>query len=206
MSDVTWTRTEDIVVWQSTQNPATVWRVETGTGTSVVWPVVGTPAEFPPEAHTHGVADLTDLPAEFPPEAHSHAWDDIGSKPTSFPPSAHTHTSADITDMTLMFGWSGAAADVNQLESHRVPVPAGTVTAIFVSITDAGAAGADTDITLFVDGVDSAVTVTVESGDEIATATPALVVEDPALLSVSLDGSKGNHVNGLVRVSYEVAS
>ena len=64
MSDVTWTRTEDVVVWQSTQNPATVWRVETGTpsgggGGTVEWPVVGTPAEFPPEAHEHGIDDIT---------------------------------------------------------------------------------------------------------------------------------------------------
>ncbi|QAY03702.1 minor tail protein [Mycobacterium phage Petp2012] len=64
------------------------------------------PAEFPPSAHEHVAADVTDLDsaiaaylASNPPEAGSVSWDDIDDKPSTFTPSSHTHSIANVTGL-----------------------------------------------------------------------------------------------------------
>ncbi|AJA43580.1 hypothetical protein PBI_THOR_5 [Mycobacterium phage Thor] len=64
------------------------------------------PAEFPPEAHEHVAADVTDLDsaiaaylASNPPEAGAVSWDDVTGKPSTFTPAAHTHSIANVTGL-----------------------------------------------------------------------------------------------------------
>nr|WP_288861077.1 hypothetical protein [uncultured Faecalicatena sp.] len=72
--------------------------------------ITGKPSTFPPSAHTHGNADITDLDAakltgtintaRLPAiSATSVPWTGITNKPSTFPPSAHTHTFSQISDL-----------------------------------------------------------------------------------------------------------
>jgi hypothetical protein len=61
------------------------------------------PPTFPPSAHTHTKADITDfdhthLRGDIIDFFASPFWDNIPDKPSTFPPSPHTHVKADITD------------------------------------------------------------------------------------------------------------
>ena len=50
---------------------------EPGEPGASTWDAIsGKPETYPPEAHTHVMADITDLPSEYPPEPHTH---DVGS-------------------------------------------------------------------------------------------------------------------------------
>ena len=50
---------------------------EPGEPGASTWDAIsGKPEAYPPEAHTHVMADITDLPSEYPPEPHTH---DVGS-------------------------------------------------------------------------------------------------------------------------------
>ena len=50
---------------------------EPGEPGASTWDAIsGRPEAYPPEAHTHVMADITDLPSEYPPEPHTH---DVGS-------------------------------------------------------------------------------------------------------------------------------
>ena len=52
-------------------------RGEPGEPGASTWDAIsGRPEAYPPEAHTHVMADITDLPSEYPPEPHTH---DVGS-------------------------------------------------------------------------------------------------------------------------------
>ena len=52
-------------------------RGERGESGASTWDAIsGRPEAYPPEAHTHVMADITDLPSEYPPEPHTH---DVGS-------------------------------------------------------------------------------------------------------------------------------
>ncbi|ANT41779.1 hypothetical protein PBI_MAKEMAKE_5 [Mycobacterium phage Makemake] len=64
------------------------------------------PSEFPPEAHEHVAADVTDLDSAIaaylvsnPPEAGAVSWDDVTGKPSTFTPSSHTHSIANVTGL-----------------------------------------------------------------------------------------------------------
>ena len=59
--------------------------------------LVGKPATYPPDAHTHLWAHITDKPALYPPTAHGHTWGEISGKPAQYQPSAHTHDWAEVT-------------------------------------------------------------------------------------------------------------
>ncbi|WZB39065.1 minor tail protein [Mycobacterium phage Squee] len=68
--------------------------------------MINIPDDFPPEAHEHVAADVTDLDsaiaaylADNPPESSSVAWDDVTGKPTTFTPSTHTHSIANVTGL-----------------------------------------------------------------------------------------------------------
>ena len=50
---------------------------EQGDSGASTWDAIsGRPEAYPPEAHTHVMADIADLPAQYPPEPHTH---DVGS-------------------------------------------------------------------------------------------------------------------------------
>lgn len=59
--------------------------------------LVGKPATYPPDVHTHLWAHITDKPALYPPSAHGHTWGEISGKPAQYQPSAHTHDWAEVT-------------------------------------------------------------------------------------------------------------
>lgn len=66
--------------------------------------VTGKPSTFPPSAHTHVAADVTDFSAAADARiaaaglGGAPSWASITGKPSTFPPSAHTHVAADVTD------------------------------------------------------------------------------------------------------------
>ena len=59
--------------------------------------LVGKPATYPPDPHTHLWAHITDKPAQYPPTAHGHTWGEVSGKPTQFQPSSHTHDWTEVT-------------------------------------------------------------------------------------------------------------
>lgn len=60
--------------------------------------LTGKPATFPPSAHTHVWANITDPPST---ATRWPDWTEVTAKPATFPPSTHTHAAADITSGTL---------------------------------------------------------------------------------------------------------
>ena len=56
------------------------------------------PTEFPPESHTHEIADVNGLVDAITEAGKAPAWSEVTDKPDSFPPESHTHLVADITD------------------------------------------------------------------------------------------------------------
>lgn len=108
-----------------TQTTADARYQQIGTDTPDDWvDITNKPATFPPSAHTHTSADISDfgtavagaIPAEYLTATEGDAayqklgvyddWTEVTNKPATFPPSAHTHTSADISD----FGTAVAGA------------------------------------------------------------------------------------------------
>lgn len=68
-----------------------------GTADAVDWSnVQDKPTAFPPEEHTHKIADITDAPAV----AKSGSYKDLTDKPTNFAPSSHTHEISDVNGLT----------------------------------------------------------------------------------------------------------
>lgn len=73
-------------VWDAIRKAATA---------AVTWATLpGKPSTFPPEAHTHTAAQITDL--SIPPAA---TWGTLPGKPLTFPPSTHQHTLADVNGL-----------------------------------------------------------------------------------------------------------
>lgn len=65
-------------------------------GGSIAWgAITGKPSTYPPTAHDHAWADITD-----PPDTATRwaAWGEVTGKPLTFTPAAHDHAWADITD------------------------------------------------------------------------------------------------------------
>lgn len=66
----------------------------------------GKPSSFPPSAHKHSKADITDFPSSLPASdvpswakaanKPAYNWSEIGGKPSSFPPSSHNQSSATL--------------------------------------------------------------------------------------------------------------
>jgi hypothetical protein len=64
--------------------------------------LTGVPSSFTPSAHTHAIADVTNLQTSLDGKAassHTHLWADITDKPSTFTPSAHTHAISDVTGL-----------------------------------------------------------------------------------------------------------
>ena len=97
--------------------------------------LAGKPSTFPPAAHTHTIANVTDLQATVN-KAHEHAnkaaldkisetggklayggtavggvssWTELADKPSTFPPAAHSHTIANVTDLQTMLNSKAAS-------------------------------------------------------------------------------------------------
>lgn len=69
-------------------------------GDGVTWDTLaGKPSEFPPENHTHNIADVNGLQTELNTKLESVAWGDVGGKPSEFPPASHTHSIADVSGL-----------------------------------------------------------------------------------------------------------
>jgi hypothetical protein len=89
--------------------------------------ITGKPLVFPPDLHSHTMAEIEGLeaaleaagtgeggtvslawseitgkPSTFPPSTHVHviAWSEISSKPATFPATAHTHTQGDVSGLS----------------------------------------------------------------------------------------------------------
>lgn len=98
--------------------------------------LAGKPSTFPPAAHTHTIANVTDLQATVN-KAHEHAnkaaldkisetggklayggtavggvssWTELADKPSTFPPAAHSHTIANVTDLQTILNSKAASA------------------------------------------------------------------------------------------------
>ena len=98
--------------------------------------LAGKPSTFPPAAHTHTIANVTDLQATVN-KAHEHAnkaaldkisetggklayggtavggvssWTELADKPSTFPPAAHSHTIANVTALQTMLNSKAASA------------------------------------------------------------------------------------------------
>ena len=98
--------------------------------------LAGKPSTFPPAAHSHTIANVTDLQATVD-KAHEHAnkaaldkiseaggklayggtavggasgWTELADKPSTFPPAAHSHTIANVTDLQTMLNSKAASA------------------------------------------------------------------------------------------------
>ena len=68
-----------------------------GSGGASTWDeLTGKPTEFPPEAHTHEIDDVTGLQDALDAAGGTPAWDDVTGKPTEFPPEAHTHEQSEV--------------------------------------------------------------------------------------------------------------
>lgn len=94
-------------------------------GGSATWPVPGTPATFPPSAHTHVIGDVTGLQAALDGKAatsHTHVIADVtglqgaldGKQAAgSYAAASHTHPLADLTQSGASTGqvatWNGSA-------------------------------------------------------------------------------------------------
>ncbi len=78
--------------------------------------IINKPTEYPPEAHTHVIGELTDWPTVFPPEAHTH--DDRYYTETEadsmFSLLGHTHTPADISPQG-----DNSTLDADMVDGHH---------------------------------------------------------------------------------------
>jgi hypothetical protein len=104
--------------WEQIDNEAVV-------GGAVDWEsITGKPTTFTPSAHTHTIADTTDLQSALDAKAddtdlagkadlvHTHLWADITDKPITFTPSAHTHAIADVTGLQTALDGKADDADL----------------------------------------------------------------------------------------------
>lgn len=96
------------------------------------------PASYPPSAHTHSLADITQSGAQAGQVAKwtgsqwqpSYvAWDEVANKPTQFPPEPHTHLKAHITDLETITTTPTANAVPKAYSTGKIDIgwiPAGT--------------------------------------------------------------------------------
>ena len=83
------------------------WSGGGGGGSSAWVDITGKPATFPPDAHSHTIANVTGLQAALDGKqaagsyliAADLTWANIADKPSTFTPSAHSHVIADVTGL-----------------------------------------------------------------------------------------------------------
>jgi hypothetical protein len=80
---------------------------------SLAWDnVTDKPSTFPPSAHTHVAADITDFTSAVEAVSPPADWNTLANKPSTFPPSSHGHVAAEISDFTTA---AAAAAPVQSV-------------------------------------------------------------------------------------------
>jgi hypothetical protein len=80
---------------------------------SIAWDnVTDKPTTFPPSAHTHVAADITDFTSAVEAVSPPADWDTLANKPSTFPPSSHGHVAAEISDFSTA---AAAAAPVQSV-------------------------------------------------------------------------------------------
>ena len=84
-----------------TQDDIDSWNAGGSGGASTWDELTGKPTEFPPEAHTHEIDDVTGLQDALDAAGGTPAWDDVTGKPTEFPPEAHTHEQSEVDGLEL---------------------------------------------------------------------------------------------------------
>ena len=100
---------------------------EGGGGGIVYWKdIIGKPAVFPPEIHTHDFVDIQGKPALYPPEAHNHAILDVNGLQAALDAKAntgelgapvdHTHAIADVTGLQTTLDAKADDVDLAALE------------------------------------------------------------------------------------------
>jgi len=128
--------------------------------------ITGKPSTFPPDPHTHPIADVTGLQAALngkPPEAPADGkiygrqntawadlatnlhvtWANIDNRPSTFPPSVHTHVVADVSGLqTALDGKQPLDADLTAIAglgtiADRVPYATGVSTWALATLTPA---------------------------------------------------------------------
>ena len=62
--------------------------------------ITGKPSVFPPEAHSHTAADITDFADAVVAVSPPVDWSSLTGKPTEFPPESHTHPASQITGLS----------------------------------------------------------------------------------------------------------
>lgn len=99
-------------VYEWVQSTST-WSLIGANDASVDWATLtNKPATFPPSAHTHTEADVTNLDKYTKAETdnllsgkastvHTHLWADITNPPATYPPSAHTHDDRYYTEAEM---------------------------------------------------------------------------------------------------------
>jgi hypothetical protein len=75
--------------------------------------ISGKPTEFPPEAHTHTAADITDFAEAVVAVSPPVDWSSLTGKPTEFPPEAHTQDASTITGLSEFIISSAPGLQIN---------------------------------------------------------------------------------------------
>lgn len=96
-------------------------------GGSLDWAnITSKPSTFPPSAHTHVAADVTDFATAVAAVSPPVDWNSLTGKPATFAPSAHTHPISEVTNLQTALDGKAASSHAHAL----------------ADITDAGTAAA----------------------------------------------------------------
>jgi hypothetical protein len=107
------------------------------TAGSGVAQILNKPATFPPSAHTHVVANITDFPLTWD-------WSKLTNIPSVFPPATHSHLIADISDLAKAGANGVASLDANlkvvqnPASASTTPIPNGIPIADNANVLDVG--------------------------------------------------------------------
>jgi hypothetical protein len=188
---------------------------------SLAWDnVTDKPTTFPPSAHTHVAADISDFTSAVEAVSPPADWNTLANKPSTFPPSSHGHVAADVSDFSTaaaaaapvqsVAGKTGsvtlAKADVglgnvdNTSDTNK-PISSATQTALdgkastshthtASQVTDFNTAAAAAAPVQSVNGNTGTVTVAVPSA---STTTPQAL--GTAAAGTSEDYSRGDHIH-----------
>jgi len=124
-------------------------------GGTLAWSnVTDKPSTFPPSAHGHVAADISDFAAAAAAAAPAPDWNSLSGKPATFPPSAHTHAIGEVTNLqtaldakaaTSHTHTAAAITDFNTAAAAAAPVAsvAGKTGAVTLAKGDVGLGSVD---------------------------------------------------------------